>query len=351
MTGGNVSEGYPHHLAGDPAPPPVMPDRRALGMALKAHRKHLEANRDLLETAAPWRPARSLTQLFAEANAEAPDRHKASDGMLGDARHQAENGPNGPGSGSDHNPWVIYGGQGIVRAGDLTNDPVLDLPAAFERLRARAAAGQLPQVTGGGYAILAGRITAEDWSGWRAYKGADPHVSHGHVSVSLTEAQYDLTAPWGLFRSEQPAPTPPPPAPAGWTGPDLTGAGASLRGQAAGQPQGPQSNGPRVAALQVWLNRTYPAYSHLAADGWYGRQTAAVLAEFAHRSGVPESDGLNIGPRVAAQLARAGFGAVGAAAPPEPAPEAPPGPAEAADAARVTARDRVRGHLERRHRR
>jgi peptidoglycan hydrolase-like protein with peptidoglycan-binding domain len=95
--------------------------------------------------------------------------------------------------------------------------------------------------------------------------------------------------------------------PVGWTGPDLTGTGAGLRGQAAGQPSGPQSNGPRVAALQAFLNRAYPAYSDLATDGWYGEATAGVLRQFAARSGIDGADGLNIGPKLAAALAKAGF--------------------------------------------
>jgi len=105
-----------------------------------------------------------------------------------------------------------------------------------------------------------------------------------------------------------PAPAPPAPAGPGWTGPDLTGAGPSLRGQAAGQPQGPQSNGPRVARLQEFLRSEYSLYAkHLVLDGWYGPQTAGVLDEFARRSGIPESDGLNIGPKLAAALHRAGL--------------------------------------------
>jgi hypothetical protein len=36
-------------------------------------------------------------------------------------------------------------------------------------------------------------------------------------------------------------------------------------------------------------------------------QTAAVLREFAHRSGIADADGLNIGPKLAAALYRAGF--------------------------------------------
>jgi hypothetical protein len=309
-------------------------------MALKAHSKHLAAVDEQLVTAAPWRPARSLEQLLAEANAAAPGRNKASDGMLGDARHQAENGPHGPGSGSDHNPWVIVDGRGVVRAEDLTNDPSLDLPAVFERLRAAAAAGRLPQVLGGGYAILAGRITTEDWSGWAIYKGPDPHVSHGHVSVSLEAARFDSTAGWGVFTSsEQPAPPPPPPPPPpAPAGRDLTGRGDGLRGDVG-------ATGPRVAAVQGFLRRFAPAYAgQLAVDGVWGPRTTAALAEFAHRSGIAEADGRNIGPKIAAALHRAGFDTAAAAPPPPPA-AAPPEPAPSAP---VSARDRVRGHLNRR---
>jgi hypothetical protein len=326
--------GYPHHLAGGPADPPAAVDRRVLGMALKAHGKHLAAVEHHLATAAPWRLAHSLDQLLTEANAAAPARNKASDGGIGDARHQAENGPNGPGSGSDHNPWVIVAGTGVVRAYDLTNDPVLDLPTVAERIRARAQAGTLPQVVGGGYAILAGRITAADWSGWRVYTGPDPHVSHLHVSVSLEAARFDSTAGWGVFTSERPAPPPPPPAPAGR---DLIGRGDGLRGDVG-------ATGPRVAAVQAFLNRYAPAYSHLVVDGVWGPATTGVLATFAHRSGIPEADGRNIGPKIAAALHRAGFDTA-AAAPPPPPVEAAPAPAPVGP---VSARDRVRGHLNRR---
>jgi hypothetical protein len=241
--------------------------------------------------------------------------------MIGDARHQAENGPHGPGSGSDHNGWVHLAGVGVVRAFDITNDPALGLPAVAERLRARALAGTLPQVAGGGYLILAGRITAPDWSGWRVYTGPDPHVSHLHVSVSLDAAGFDSSAPWHAFISEQPAPPPPPPAPAGR---DLTGRGDGLRGDAG-------NTGPRVAAVQAFLNRYAPAYAHLAVDGVWGPATTAALAEFAHRSGIPDADGRNIGPKIAAALHRDGFDTTTAAPPPPP----------------LSARDRVRRHRSR----
>lgn len=321
--------GYPHALAGDPAGPPEPVDARVLGMAAKAHARHLAAVVEPLESillpeaGRGYRRAYALDELVAEADAAAPHRRTTSDGWIGDTRHQEE------GSGSDHNPWVTLAGQGIVRAEDLTNDPALGLPAAFERARAAAHAGRLPQLVNGGYLILAGRITAEDFSRWHVYLGADPHVSHGHVSVSLHPAGFDSRARWGLFSSEHRAP-------AGFTGPDLTGRGGALRGQAAGQPQGPQSNGPRVAALQTFLNRVYPAYAHLTVDGWYGLRTAAVLAEFARRSGIRGADGLNIGPQLAAALTAAGF---------EQTTAAPPPPARSA------ARARVLGHLARGDRR
>lgn len=314
---------YPHHLMGAPAAPPAAPAPRILRLAREARSRQLAAEglerpEALGFTMPNWRLAKSVTVLRDEANATNPGRDKSSDGTIGDSRHAG----GGPGTAewddSDHNPWLVVSDLGVVRALDLDTDG-LDLAAAFERGRQLAAAGRLPQVTGGGYFILFGRITAPDFSEWRAYKGTDPHVTHGHVSTSTQAARFDSTASWGIFAAAPaptPQPTPPQPAPSGggWTGPDLTGRGPTLRGQAAGQPSGAQSNGQRTADLQGFLNRYAPGYSWLAVDGWYGAQTAAVLAEFARRSGVKGADGLNIGPQIAAALYRAGFDRSAAAA-------------------------------------
>jgi hypothetical protein len=67
------------------------------------------------------------------------------------------------------------------------------------------------------------------------------------------------------------------------------------------------NTGPRVGQLQAFLNRYAPAYSHLVVDRAWGPATTAVLAQFAHRSGIPSADGLNIGPKIAAALYAAGF--------------------------------------------
>jgi hypothetical protein len=64
-----------------------------------------------------------------------------------------------------------------------------------------------------------------------------------------------------------------------------------------------------VKALQDWGNRTFPLYCNIhPTDPHYGPLTAGFVREFAHRSGIPEADGMNIGPKVAGALANAGFG-------------------------------------------
>lgn len=303
-------DGYPHQLAGEDAEPPKPVNRRVFDMALRAdartkHGPDPLAGGQLVDAAAGWRLAGSIAELFAEANASDPKRAKASDGTIGDARHVGE------GSDSDHNPWLVVAGVGVVRAGDITNDPAMHLDQVAERIRVAAKAGGLPQVTGGGYVILNGRITADDWSGWKVYTGSDPHVAHMHVSVSRIAAQFDLRSSWGVFGST-PAPIPPtPPAPGprpayNWTGPDLTGKGATLRGVKG-------ANGPRVGQLHDFLRRYAPAYAAglpgaaSSEYGWYGDDTAAVLRQFAARSNIANADGLNIGPKIALALWRDGF--------------------------------------------
>lgn len=69
----------------------------------------------LMRTIRGWRVAKSLDRLLAQVNRLAPDRSKASDGAIGDAKHQSRE--------SDHNPWVTDGTIGVVTARDITNDP------------------------------------------------------------------------------------------------------------------------------------------------------------------------------------------------------------------------------------
>lgn len=299
-------DGYPHDEAGEPADPPVAPTPRQVAMGKRADARMLTVGDPLAGTPTRQAPgdlvAPAVVQLVTEANEANPGRDKSSDGTWGDARHQAL------GSGTDHNAWLRHNGHGYVRAGDLDVDG-LDLVAAVERARAGAAAGSLPQLVGGGYVIFNGRITAPDFSHWRVYTGADPHVRAAHFSVSTVPARFLLRDRWDIFApapTPAPAPPSPPPAGGGWPGPDAIGRGPSFR--ADDGTAGAQSNGPRVAELQSFLRRYAPAYAgHLAVDGWYGPQTGGVVREFAQRSRITAADGRNVGPQIALALWRVGF--------------------------------------------
>jgi hypothetical protein len=293
------ADAYPHAHAGDPAAPPRPPTVRQLTAAYDELHARLAAaglpEAPLRAAYSNWRMAASLSQLLAEADAANPARDKTSDGGIANDAHTMP---------SDHIPWVTdAAGKGVVRARDFDVDG-LDVAGAFERARLAAVEGRLPQLIGGGYLIHNRRITAPDFSGWRNYTGPNPHTLHGHVSVSTSAARYDDRSVWGIWTpTVAPSPRPvPAPAPVqGWTGPDLTGRGLALRGDHG-------NNGPRVGQLQGFLKRYAPAYAgRLVTDGWWGDHTTAILAEFAHRSGIPEADGRNVGPKIAAALYRAGF--------------------------------------------
>lgn len=145
-----------------------------------------------------WRPAKALVKLKKQVNAMAPHRSTASDGMIGDAAHFRK------GNATDHNPWVIDGGSGVVTAFDITNDPQHGCSgqAIADALRA----AKDPRVK---YIIWNKRICASYPTGgeqawvWRAYDGPNPHNKHIHISVKSDKAHYDSEAEWTL-----PAPTP-----------------------------------------------------------------------------------------------------------------------------------------------
>ena len=131
---------------------------------------------------APWRPARSLTQLLAQVNRSCPGRAKGCDGVIGDAAHQA--------SGGDHCPDA----GGVVRALDLTNDPESGLTSAH--LADALVASRDTRIK---YVISAGRIcssTITPWQ-WRKYTGTNPHRTHVHLSV-VDGINGDDPRPWTL---------------------------------------------------------------------------------------------------------------------------------------------------------
>lgn len=135
----------------------------------------------------PWRVAKSLLVLRDQIDAIAKDRDRASDGTIGDLRHQGEQ--------SDHNPWVKDGGEGVVTALDITQDAAGGCDCG--KLTAALLASRDRRIK---YVIWERRIfsaTVEPWV-WRAYAGSDPHTGHMHVSVVSDKAGYDDTGPWSL---------------------------------------------------------------------------------------------------------------------------------------------------------
>jgi len=144
-----------------------------------------------------WRVAKSLERLRAQINAAFPQRSKTSDGTIGDAAHASRS--------SDHNPWVVDSGIGIVTAFDVTHDPAhgCDAGQIAEALRT----SRDPRLK---YVIWNRKIAnmlpigaAPAWA-WRTYTGQNPHNHHCHISVRAEKAAYDDTRDWSFRAQGQP---------------------------------------------------------------------------------------------------------------------------------------------------
>jgi hypothetical protein len=142
-----------------------------------------------------WRMAKTLGAtgkdgLLGEINASAPNRNKASDGGIGDARHQAGT--------SDHNPCKCHR---VVCARDFTHDPGpggLDGQQLADWLQARALAGETRiKYVIWNRQIMSGPGQSHPCGKWRAYTGKNPHTKHVHLSVPHGIERFDNGKPWG----------------------------------------------------------------------------------------------------------------------------------------------------------
>jgi hypothetical protein len=129
----------------------------------------------------------SLVKLRSEFNALSPNRDKASDGWIGDARHAA--------SVSDHNPDA----NGDVHAIDVDVDlktPGLSMEKVVQFLLARCRSGQERRLK---YVIYNRRIWAASGD-WRTqdYRGVNPHDHHAHFSGKYDTASETSVASWHL---------------------------------------------------------------------------------------------------------------------------------------------------------
>jgi peptidoglycan hydrolase-like protein with peptidoglycan-binding domain len=137
-----------------------------------------------------------------------------------------------------------------------------------------------------GFGILAGEIRSNGVrGGFRAYNGSDAYAADAMQKLAVWQSR-------------------------------LAGNGGNGGPTTVGTPQVQRPSlhegdtGPAVAALQRFLNATFPLYSHIdLGPERYGPQTVAVVAEFQRRAGVtgPDADGRTVGPRTWAALERFGF--------------------------------------------
>ena len=132
-----------------------------------------------------WRLAKSLDKLRGEVNAKWPNRSKASDGTIGDAKHATRS--------SDHNPHIKDGSIGVVTAMDITNDP--ENGPTIKNLSETLRQNKDKRIK---YVICDGRIFSSKVSPWkwRKYTGASPHIHHMHVSVRGIKSLYDDRSFW-----------------------------------------------------------------------------------------------------------------------------------------------------------
>jgi hypothetical protein len=117
------------------------------------------------------RLSNAAEQLRSEINTKYPNRDKRSDGWIGDTAHNARK--------SDHNPDK----QGWVRAIDIDSDLVKGSSKESWLLAEQIKTIALKGDKRISYVIHQHRIASprQKWA-WRVYKGANPHVSHIHIS-------------------------------------------------------------------------------------------------------------------------------------------------------------------------
>lgn len=206
-------------------------------------------------------PAPACKQALADATHRWPKRSKASDGIMGDARHQKRK--------SDHN---------VGNAVDVTHDPKHgchgDTIASYALKDSRTK-----------YVIWNRRINSLDGRGWRKYTGSNPHTHHCHISIKSSAR--NNTKHWG-WRGGGAAPPPPH---NGGGGHAPTPAPPSKAPKYPGHPIKMGDRGKNVRTIQARLKQRGWTIS---VDGDFGPKTRAVVKKFQQRKGLTP-DGI-VGP-------------------------------------------------------
>lgn len=220
-------------------------------------------------------PAPACTRALQDANARWPSRKRASDGILGDARHQKTK--------SDHN---------LGNAFDLTHDP--DSGCDGNVIAAHAIKD--PRVK---YVIWNRQIFNRQRgdTAFRPYTGQNPHTKHCHVSI-LADSRTD-TRPWAWApggadlpaavsgKKVEPGGGSPPAKP--------TNGGTTTPADRRAYPGTLIKRGMRGELVRLVQERLRALKWQIDVDGIFGEDTDGVVRAFQRRHGL-HADG-EIGPR------------------------------------------------------
>lgn len=228
-----------------------------------------------------WVLTRGLTTWRGEINTVFKTRDKASDGSVGDLRHQVGT--------SGHNPdrtgraeYKDGDSKDEVRAIDVDADlknPKFSMEQLVQFVVSLARAGKYVPFR---YVIFKGRIWARS-DGWktRTYTGSNKHGKHAHFSGDYTQKADEWTGSLGLAayvkKVTSPAPTKPPVKPPVKPNvpPHITGRHDMEEGH----------RGTDVYDAQVKLGKG------LVADGEFGPKTTAAVKAFQGAHGL-KADGI-----------------------------------------------------------
>lgn len=215
--------------------------------------------------AAPWALVACLKALHGEFDLLFPKRDHASDGTIGDLRHQQESSDHNPDE-TGRTPYTDADTLNEVHAIDVDDDlrkAGWSMDRCLQIIILRHRNGQDDRLQN---VIYNRRIWSRSW-GWtaKAYTGASAHTEHAHFSARYTSAQEADTRPWGLLAAEAASHTPPvSPKP---------GSRTLRKGM----------TGPDVAFVQRWLG--------LPDDGKFGPKTEAAVEKYQDMRGIT-SDGV-----------------------------------------------------------
>lgn len=229
-----------------------------------------------------------------QINKRWPDREKASDGWIGDARHQARDGWGTNGKGSYHNPDP----NGIVHAIDVDEDFLGKGKGQKEARRfAEELATYCREGKDGGriaHIVYEDQVASGTANNWHFRGSGYSHTHHIHISFTNKAdnngAKFDLPIFKELDPQPEPPKPPPPPPPPSPVVPPYPGVTKLSYGQ---------SNSDVKKMQQQLIKRGFKIPAGVT--GNYKSQTVTAVRAFNKSIGIT-SDGKKMGPKAWSKL-------------------------------------------------